>query len=146
MKAHIIEGGVVANTIILNGLDEHPGAIDADLHGGGIGWAWDGNALTKPPATPKTPEELQAGIVAQTQDRLDSFAKTRNYDGILSACTYATSSVPKFQAEGQYAVNARDQTWATLYTVMADVQAGQWAMPESFDDIEPLLPQLTWPS
>lgn len=90
-------------------------------------------------------QALQDGIVAATQQRLDDFARTRNYDSILSACTYATSSVPKFAAEGQYAVNARDMTWATLYALMADVQAGNWAMPTSFDDVEPLLPVLEWP-
>lgn len=100
----------------------------------------------------KTPDELaadaqalQTSIVAATQERLDAFARTRNYDGILSACTYASSTVPKFAAEGQYCVNARDNTWATLYTLMADVQAGNWAMPTSFDDVEPLLPTLEWP-
>lgn len=104
------------------------------------------------PAVSKSAEELAAdaqalqdGIVAATQQRLDDFARTRNYDGILSACTYASSTVPKFAAEGQYAVNARDNTWATLYTLMEDVMAGQWQAPESFDDVEPLLPQLTWP-
>ena len=90
-------------------------------------------------------QALQDSIVAATQARLDGFARTRNYDSILSACTYASSTVPKFAAEGQYAVNARDMTWATLYALMADVQAGEWQVPESFDDVEPLLPQLTWP-
>lgn len=89
--------------------------------------------------------KLQADIVAATQQRLDDFARTRNYDGILSACTYATSTVPKFQAEGQYAVNARDNTWATLYTVMGEVQAGTRPMPSGFADVEPLLPTLAWP-
>lgn len=94
----------------------------------------------------KTPEALQAEIVAATQARLDAFARTRNYDGILSATTYATSTVPKFQAEGQYAVNARDNTWATLYAFMADVQAGTQPMPSGYVDIEPLLPALEWPA
>lgn len=89
--------------------------------------------------------ELQADIVAQTQNRLDAFARTRNYDSILSACTYATSTVPKFQGEGQCAVNARDTTWATLYTIMAEVEAGTRPMPTGFADIEPLLPALEWP-
>lgn len=101
---------------------------------------------------PKTAEELQAGaqalqdsIVQQTQQRLDDFARTRNYDGILSACTYATSAVPKFAAEGQYAVQARDATWAALYQFMADVQAGTQPVPTGFEDVEPLLPPLAWP-
>ena len=88
---------------------------------------------------------LQASIVQATQERLDDFAKTRNYDGILSACTYATSGVPRFASEGQYAVNARDETWATLYQIMGDVEAGKRAMPGDFGDVEGDLPDLTWP-
>lgn len=88
---------------------------------------------------------LQNSIVAQVQDRLDAFARTRNYDGILSACTYATSTVPKFQAEGQYCVNARDATWSSLYAMLAEVQAGTRPVPTSYADIEPELPPLVWP-
>ena len=88
---------------------------------------------------------LQEAIVAATQARLDDFAQTRNYDSILSACTYATSSVPKFAAEGQAAVNARDATWSALYAVLADVQAGTRPMPTGLADVEPDLPALVWP-
>lgn len=101
---------------------------------------------------PLTPQEQQAvalrikqEILDATQARLDNFARTRNYDNILSACTYATSTVPKFAAEGQYCVNARDSTWATLYTILAEVQAGTRPMPSGYADIEPLLPVLGWP-
>ena len=90
-------------------------------------------------------QALQQSIVDATQQRLDSFARTRNYDGILSACTYATSNVPKFAAEGQVAVNLRDATWATLYQILEEVQTGQRETPTGFSDIEPLLPPLEWP-
>ena len=90
-------------------------------------------------------QALQQSIVDATQQRLDDFARTRNYDGILSACTYATSAVPRFAAEGQYAVQARDATWAALYQFMADVQAGTRPVPTGFADIEPDLPALEWP-
>lgn len=91
------------------------------------------------------PPSLQERVVTATQQRLDDFARTRNYDGILSACTYATSTVPKFQAEGQYAVQVRDATWAALYALLDEVQAGTRQVPESFDDVTPLLPPLEWP-
>lgn len=94
----------------------------------------------------KAGERLMQSIVAATQQRLDAFARTRNYDGILSACTYATSTVPKFAAEGQYAVQARDATWAALYALLAEVQAGTRPAPASFDDVQPLLPALEWPN
>lgn len=85
------------------------------------------------------------GIVQQTQARLDEFAKTRNYDGILSLATYATSTNAKFQTEGQYGVEARDATWAKLYEIMGEVDAGTRPMPSGFADVEPELPVLEWP-
>lgn len=94
---------------------------------------------------PQPPEVVQADIVIQTQARLDTFAMTRNYDSILSACTYATSPTVKFKTEGQYAVQARDATWAALYTILAEVQAGTRPMPSGYADIESELPALVWP-
>ena len=88
---------------------------------------------------------LQENIVAQTQQRLDDFARTRGYDGILSAATYATSTSPKFAAEGQCCVEARDATWACLYAILAEVEAGIRLAPTSFEDIEKELPVLSWP-
>jgi hypothetical protein len=93
----------------------------------------------------KARDILMAEYTNAVQKRLDDFARTRGYDNILSACTYATSTVPKFKAEGQYCVNARDNTWATLYTILAEVQAGTRPMPSGYADIEPLLPVLEWP-
>jgi len=104
------------------------------------------------PAIDKTPDEiaadqqaLQNQIVSETQRRLDEFAQTRGYDSILSACTYATSSVPKFRSEGQYCVDARDATWAKLYEILAEVQSGARPAPSGYADIEPDLPVLAWP-
>lgn len=98
------------------------------------------------PAPEDVAARVQAEIVAATQLRLDTFAQSRNYDGILSACTYATSSVPKFAAEGQYCVDARDATWATLYTILGEVLAQTRPMPTGFADIAGDLPTLAWPA
>lgn len=89
---------------------------------------------------------LQDSIVQATQQRLDDFARTRSYDGILSACTYATSGVERFATEGRYAVQVRDETWATLYAILDQVQAGERPAPNSFADIEAELPNLQWPA
>lgn len=90
-------------------------------------------------------EALKAVIVAAAQKRLDDFAKTRGYDGILSAATYAASTNEQFAAEGVYAVAARDAMWGALYTMLAEVEAGTRPIPSSFDDIEGEMPSLTWP-
>lgn len=104
---------------------------------------WD-EANTPPVPQPPTPEQVLAEYTSAIQSRLDTFAQTRGYDGILSACTYATSSVPKFAAEGQYCVDARDATWASAYEILNDVTAGNRLAP-SLDDLFAELPALGWP-
>lgn len=97
--------------------------------------------------TLKTQEKekaLKESIVKFVQERLDNFAKTRNYDSILSACTYATSSVAKFKTEGQYCVNARDATWSKLYQILEAVETGERTNVKSYSDIEAELPVLDW--
>ena len=89
-------------------------------------------------------EAFKSRVVSMVQERLDAFARTRNYDGILSAATYATSTIQKFAEEGQYAVEARDSTWSTLYTILAEVEAGTRPLPSSYEDIESELPALIW--
>jgi hypothetical protein len=84
-------------------------------------------------------------IVSDTQYKLDSFAKTRGYDSMLSACSYANSKVEKFRLEGQYCADARDATWSKMYEILAQVQAGTRPMPSSYMDVEPELPVLVWP-
>lgn len=108
-------------------------------------WLYAGGVPLPPEPQAADPSRLQTAIVQATQQRLDDFARTRNYDGILSVCTYATSTVPRFATEGQYAVNVRDATWAKLYEMLADVEAGTRPVPTGFADIEPELPALEWP-
>ena len=101
----------------------------------------------------KTPEQLEqdrllalkSNIESRTQQRLDDFARTRNYASMMSLCTYATSTNPLFSVEGQYGVEARDATWAKLYEILAEVESGIRPVPASYDDIEPELPALEWP-
>lgn len=107
-------------------------------------WLSEGN--TPEPVDPPTPAQIQQEIIDATQKRLDTFARTKGYDGILSACTYATSAVPQFQTEGQYCVSARDATWASLYQILAEVQTGTRPVPTGYADIEADLPVLEWPA
>lgn len=91
-----------------------------------------------------TVEERLQEIIDAIQLHLDTFAQTRNYDNILSAATYAISTVPKFQAEGQYAVEARDATWAKGYEILDKALAGQLPTP-TLDEVLAELPTLAWP-
>ena len=102
---------------------------------------WDGAAWVDG----RTDTEILADYTAAIQARLDRFAGTRGYDGILSACSYASSTNAKFQAEGQYCVSARDETWAACYAIMAEIEAGVRAIP-SLEELLAELPVLEWPS
>jgi len=88
---------------------------------------------------------LYDSIVSATQVRLDTFAQSRGYDSILSACTYASSSVTKFSTEGQYCVDARDSTWAKLIDILGEITAGTRPRPFGYESIESDLPPLVWP-
>lgn len=90
-------------------------------------------------------QALQASVVAATQAKLDAFARERGYDDIKSASDYAGCSVLKFNTEGTYCRDARAETWAKLYDMLAEVQAGTRPMPSGFADVEPELPALVWP-
>lgn len=102
----------------------------------------EADTLRAPP--PPTVAEIIATYTTAIQKRLDDFARTRNYDGILSAATYATSVVAKFKAEGQYAVEARDATWAKGYEILAAVEAGTRPLP-TLEGLAAELPVLAWP-
>lgn len=54
MRAHVIESGVVVNTIEVSSLDFMPGLVPATS--GGIGWLYDGVTFTNP--TPAPPEPV----------------------------------------------------------------------------------------
>ena len=82
--------------------------------------------------------------VAAVQAMLDAKAKERMYDGILSACTYATSLNPKFNAEGQACVEWRDAVWARCYELMGDVESGELPQP-TIQGLLGMLPTMDWP-
>lgn len=124
--------------------EEHAALLEGQVQGKLIQADANGRpVLVDPP--PPTPEQIIAQYTAGVQQHLDTFARTRSYDGILSAATYATSQVPKFKAEGQYAVEARDSTWAKCYEILAAVEAGSRPMP-TLDELLAELPVLTWPN
>ena len=83
-------------------------------------------------------------FTAIIQQYLDDFAKTRNYDGILSVCSYATSKNPKFSLEGQYTVEARDAVWDFGYNLVNEVLSGNRPVP-TVEELLHILPKLEWP-
>jgi len=93
---------------------------------------------------PQSIESIEQKFIRAIQHHLDTTAKKRGYDSILSACSYATSSNPVFAAEGQACVEWRDAVWGYCYQLLADVKADVTPMPETTDELISNLPVIKW--
>lgn len=98
------------------------------------------------PVPPPTPEEIEAHISRAVQERLDAFARAREYDDIKSLVTYAGDPDPTLNAEGTLGKQKRSQTWVKMKQIRAEVKSGKRPMPTSIADIEADLPALEWPA
>jgi hypothetical protein len=87
--------------------------------------------------------QAQQQVVAAVQAFMDQTAQSRNYDSLLSLCTYATSSNPTFQKEGQAGVVWRDAVWTFCYALLAQVDAGSAPSP-TVAGILAQLPAIGW--
>jgi len=103
---------------------------------------------------------IESSITAQIQQRLDSFAQTRDYTNIDTASKYKDISdqeialipqeeqllVQKFRAESRYISIAAARTWAKFVLIFQEVYSGARAMPAGYSEIESELPELIWPT
>jgi len=105
---------------------------------------WDGTRWL-PLDGHETDEQLIARLTAVVQRHMDTVAQQRNYDTILSLCTYATSTVHRFQAEGQAGVLWRDACWQLGYDLIARVRAGEVSIPTEAELLA-MLPPMNWPT
>lgn len=92
----------------------------------------------------KQKADTLSAMTAAVQGYLDTAARERGYDGILSLCSYATSTDPVFAAEGQSGVNYRDAVWRKCYEVLAAVGTGE-RQPPTEAELLSELPAMVWP-
>ena len=89
----------------------------------------------------ETLDQSRARLTDIVQRHLDDVAKSRGYDDILSAVTYANeSSVPIFQTEGLAFRIWRSLAWQKCIDVMGAVTAGTRSIPTEAELISELPP------
>lgn len=94
------------------------------------------------------PQEVVFSLITickrDVQELLDNFAKTRGYDDIRSACSYAGSSNAQFALEANRCMYLRDMTWYSLHAYLLDVQTRPFPNTFSWAELASNLPALTW--
>ncbi|MDE2105942.1 MAG: hypothetical protein KGL39_52455 [Patescibacteria group bacterium] len=95
-----------------------------------------------PPAPAPTQAQIIASFEAAVQNWLDTTAQSWQYESILSAASYAASTVQKFKDEAAALIAWRDAVWNACYTAEAAIQAGTQAMPASTAAFIATLPQV----
>ena len=87
MRAHVVENGVVVNTVEVESLGVLPGLVVAQGNEG-IGWSFDGHAFTAPPPPPPVIPQS----VTMRQARLALHA-----NGLLASVQPAITALPEPQ-------------------------------------------------
>ncbi len=111
--------------------------------------------LPDPDPVPPTPEELmaqaiaqalamQAAILAGMTQLFDTTAQARNYDSRITCALRAGYPGP-FHDEGVAFATWMDAQNALAYTILAEVQKGNRAMPASVEAALALLEPMVWP-
>ncbi len=100
---------------------------------------WDGMAVVSNSAPPA--DEIAAALESSVQAHLDATARTRRYDNIVSACSYA-GAANRFQTESVAFIQWRAAVWDYCYAALDAVLAGTRAVPTA-DELIAELPVFT---
>ena len=90
-----------------------------------------------------TIEEIKQVLSQAVQDMMDREAGTKNYDSILSVCTYIDTGVERFDVEGRKARQWRSACWDKCYKIYDEVEAGERPIP-SVEELLAEMPKIEW--
>lgn len=88
-------------------------------------------------------DQIEADYESAIQAHLDATAQSRGYDNMISACSYASGTHPKFSVEGRDCLAWRSSVWEAAFQIMTDVRAGVRPLP-SLQQVMTELPPMVW--
>ena len=89
-------------------------------------------------------KDLQQQYLSIVDNYLNETVKSRGYDNILSACSYADDDTDRvFQQEGIACRRWRSLVYRKCYDILDDVLAGKRALPTQ-EELLSELPKLEW--
>jgi hypothetical protein len=119
---------------------------DADITNGGEGLLPEGCVeITDSQAAvlqnpPLTQAQLTAQYEAKAQGNLDALAQSWGYDNIVSAASYANSTVAQYKADALALIAWRDATWQAAEALQAQITAGTAQPPATETAFIALMP------
>lgn len=91
-------------------------------------------------------DDIRSSVYAIAQMQLDAFARSNEYDSIVSACSYVSSTVEKFRREAECCVSLRDQVWLAAFDVCSKICGDEILLPHTVEQVVALLRQdVEWP-
>lgn len=89
------------------------------------------------------PSPTQNDYKDAIQAHLDATARGRSYADGVSFASYKDSTNPQWALEATTFIAWRDQVWASAYTTLASVLAGQQPQP-TMSELIGSLPEIAW--
>ncbi len=106
---------------------------------------WEGketlNPTDIPPQAVMTLFTLASVIVTK---RLDDFAKTKDYDNIVSLCSYVDDPDENLDKEGRRGRFLRSQAWTSIRGYQNQVLTGELPVPRTEKELSACVPEFTW--
>lgn len=87
--------------------------------------------------------QLQVTYEQAIQQHLDTTAQSRGYDNMMSACSYAAGTHPKFSVEGRDCLAWRSSVWEKSYEILTAVKNKTRPLP-TIEEVIAELPPIVW--
>lgn len=88
-------------------------------------------------------KEIRSKLTEIVRLYLDDTVAKKDYDNILTACSYCNSTNPIFANDAKICIEWRDNVWETFYNILAEILAGNRSIPTDKELIAEL-PTINW--